>query len=247
MKNPSLIEFIKSAGLLGAGSVALSIALYVITVREHIDKNNVPAAVFFVLACLAFCYGAHLAWRTERKKHIETESLFNVAQIRGKILRASIDTKIYKNGEWQQLDNGIALTMLVEAVNHSQVDAWYGNWPTIDISFGAETLPGTSIDLPHSQYVLVFDDPTFTNKLMSGLFHSVSVGGPDWLPGRPRYGYLSFAVSGIDQNIMKQNEITASICLHLYDSLGRDHQIRAEKVGVAKGLVKDYVPPPRQA
>lgn len=75
MEQPSLLQFLKSAGLKGAGSVALSVASFIVTVKEHIDKDNVSTAVFFCVGCLAFCYGAYLAWSNERENHLRLYEL----------------------------------------------------------------------------------------------------------------------------------------------------------------------------
>ena len=75
MEQPSLLQFLKSAGLKGAGSVALSVASFIVTVKKHIDKDDIDAAVFFCVGCLAFCYGAYLAWRNEREQHLRLYEL----------------------------------------------------------------------------------------------------------------------------------------------------------------------------
>lgn len=243
LKKPSLIEFFISAGSAGILSAVATIAFLFVTIYEHEERHEVPAIAFLILAGLFFCYGAYIAWANERRARANLDHLLHQADIRGQIIRASVDTKFYENGVWHSVERGISITMLVEAVNHSQVDAWHGKWPTIDLSFGAETYSGTFKDLPNHQYVLEFNDPTLAIKQMNGLFHSVWVGGSDWMPGRPRYGYMCFVVPGVDHGIMKLSPITASIVIHIYDSLGRDHQIRAEDIPVAKERVRIYRPP----
>lgn len=243
LKKPSPIEFFISAGSAGIVSAAATIAFLCVTIYEHEEKHEIPAIAFLILAGSFFCYGAYIAWANERRERIELDLLLHQADIRGQIIRASIDTKFYENGAWHSVERGICITMLIEAVNHSQVDAWNGKWPTVDVSFGAETYSGTFKDLPQHPYVLEFNDPTFALKQINGIFHSVWVGGSDWMPGRPRYGYMCFVVPGIDHNIMKLSSITASITIHIYDSLGRDHRIRVEDIPVAKELVRMYTPP----
>ncbi len=69
------------------------------------------------------------------------------------------------------------------------------------------------------------------------------VNGSDWVPAMPRQGYLCFVVPGVDHNIMKLERITASMILHIHDTLGKDHQIPVKGISVSKGLVRMYTPP----
>jgi hypothetical protein len=68
-----LYEFIKTAGILGGGSVMLSLICFAVTFREHILDHNVPASVFGLLTIVFFCIGAFLAWNSERGKRVEGE------------------------------------------------------------------------------------------------------------------------------------------------------------------------------
>ncbi len=60
-------EFVVAAGVLGGGSVILAIVLFVIAAIEHFRDRNVAAAWLFIIACLAFCFGAFSAWNQERE------------------------------------------------------------------------------------------------------------------------------------------------------------------------------------
>ncbi|HEX5236448.1 MAG TPA: hypothetical protein VFW25_14095 [Silvibacterium sp.] len=63
------VEFIKTAGLFGGGSVTLAIILFLITGLEHYWNQNVTATVFAALGIIFFCFGAFTAWNKERDKY----------------------------------------------------------------------------------------------------------------------------------------------------------------------------------
>lgn len=67
------LQFIKTAGGIGGGSVILAIACFAITVEEHLSNRNVPAAVFGFLTVGFFCFGAFQAWNKEREARVELE------------------------------------------------------------------------------------------------------------------------------------------------------------------------------
>jgi hypothetical protein len=62
------IEFIRTAGYAGGGSVTLAIILFFVTFFEHYEDHNVKAAVFAALGIVFFCGGAFIAWNKERDK-----------------------------------------------------------------------------------------------------------------------------------------------------------------------------------
>ena len=63
------VEFFKTAGLIGGGSVTLAIVLFFITAAEHYWDHSVKAAIFGGLGIAAFCGGAYIAWTKEREKY----------------------------------------------------------------------------------------------------------------------------------------------------------------------------------
>ena len=210
----------------------------------YANKNNTwIVEASFAAAVVCVFIACYLAWLEEHRKLLTEQAKNQGARIEGEILRASIDTKVYENGTWRSIDDGICLTILVEAVNRSQIDAWNRKLPTLEISFGAESHSGTFLDLPQSQYVLEFNDPTLAYRQMFGLLHSIWVGGSDWLPSRPRQGYLCFIVPGVDHKIIKLDPLEASIVLHIHDTLKKVHPIAVKDISVGKEFVRMYVPP----
>ncbi|MGO8935185.1 MAG: hypothetical protein ACLPLZ_02445 [Terracidiphilus sp.] len=66
-------RFIYSAGYFGGGSVIVAVILLAIAVIEHIKGKNVEAKWFFIVACLAFCLGAFMAWKdADNNLQVET-------------------------------------------------------------------------------------------------------------------------------------------------------------------------------
>jgi hypothetical protein len=68
-----LYEFVKTAGVLGGGSVMLSIICFGITFAEHVRDHSVLASVFGFLTIIFFCFGAFQAWSKERDARLEIE------------------------------------------------------------------------------------------------------------------------------------------------------------------------------
>lgn len=57
-----LYRFFAEAGALGVGGVIFAFVLWAIALGEHYESRNVPAGWFFVAGCIAFCFGAFMAW-----------------------------------------------------------------------------------------------------------------------------------------------------------------------------------------
>jgi hypothetical protein len=237
-EKPSLSEFIRSAGSGGIVSAFATAVLFTVTVYEHAEKNDTPALILLILAGLFFCWGAYLAWSNERRKRIKVEETAQQADIRGTFVRVSIDTTTFgENGQRIPVADGVCISFLMSAVNHGH-DAWFGLWPTLEICFGNETYQGTSTRLPDNPWLLQYDDMSFVNRHVLGLFQSVFVSGPSWPHALPRIGALSFIVPGVDHNIL-DTEIRASGRIVFYDSLGNSHPSPFDNLPVAKGLIQE--------
>jgi hypothetical protein len=237
-EKPSVSEFIRSAGSGGIVSAFATAVLFAVTVYEHAEKNDTPALILLILAGLFFCWGAYLAWSNERREHIKVEETTQKADIRGTILRASIDTTSFgENGQRIPVLNGVCVSFLMTAVNHGH-DAWFGNWPKLEISFGNKTYHGTSTRLPENPWLLQYDDLSLMDRHVQGLFQSVFVHGPSWPHGLPRQGAVSFIVLGVDHNIL-DTEIHASGRIVFYDSLGNSHPSPFDGLPVVKGLIQE--------
>jgi hypothetical protein len=238
MAKPNFIEFLASAGRRGIGSVFLAAISFVVSAKEHADKQNIPTEFFAVLGLLAFCYGAYLAWTNEHNKYNEIKDLQTKADIRATFLRASIDTTSFgENGQRVPVPDGVCVSFLMTAVNHGH-DVWFGKWPILEISFGGETYQGTSTRLPDNPWLLQYDDPILMDRHVQGLFQSVFVGGPGWPHGLPRVGTLSFIVPKVDRNIL-DTDIRASGSIFFYDSLDKSHPSPFNDLPVAKGAIKE--------
>jgi len=57
-----LYRFFAEAGSLGVGGVIFAFVLWAIALEEHYRNQNVPAVWFLLGGCLAFCFGAFMAW-----------------------------------------------------------------------------------------------------------------------------------------------------------------------------------------
>jgi len=73
-------KFVKDAGVLGGGSVALAIILLGITIYEHVVSHNVPTFWLGILVVMFFCLGTFLAWRKEFER---AENLERALQAQG--------------------------------------------------------------------------------------------------------------------------------------------------------------------
>ena len=69
MWNKKPVEFFRTAGLLGGGSVTLAIILFGITCLEHFLNHDVTATIFAGLGIVFFSIGAYTAWSKERGKY----------------------------------------------------------------------------------------------------------------------------------------------------------------------------------
>jgi hypothetical protein len=93
------LEFIKTAGILGGGSVTLAIISFGITALEHAKDHNVATAVFGFLTIVFFCVGAYTAWDKERDKRIEVENKYESERPR---LMLVVNTHI-SGKQWREL------------------------------------------------------------------------------------------------------------------------------------------------
>jgi hypothetical protein len=92
MANFRPFKFIKAAGTLGITSVALSVALFLVSIIEHESDKNVPAYWFIYLAPLFFAVGAYLAWSAERDKWEEERSKNQKPELSIDLMAAFFDT-----------------------------------------------------------------------------------------------------------------------------------------------------------
>jgi hypothetical protein len=228
------IEFLASAGPLGISSVGLATVLFVISIMEHTQDKNVPATIFFVLGGLVFCYGAYLAWSHERDRYLELEKSIEKADLRGQIVRASIDVWTYKDRTWHSLDSGISVTVLVEAVNHGQVDCWFGKWPTISIRLGDQAYAGSVSEFPAQE--MEYNDSIVIDKRIFWFFQRMNVGNSDMSYGKPKGGWIRFWIPEMPPGVL-ESEVHASIQVTLFDSLGAEHLIETKDVVLSRNLV----------
>jgi hypothetical protein len=237
LEKPRLHEFIKSAGSSGIVSALATIGFLAITVVEHEKSQDISADVLVVLAGISFCWGACIAWVNERKERIKLDELRGKADIRCEIYRASIDTKRFgEHGETIAVDDGICLSLLLKTINHGH-DAWWGAWPEVEITFGAETYKGTLIRIPESPFVLQWDDMSLHDRRVQGLFQSFLVNMPHWPHGMPRQGTVSFIVPGVDHNIMNVNT-PADIQITFFDSLENSHKKKINDIQILRGSIQ---------
>lgn len=66
MRIPRWLEFIRTAGLLGGGSVLLAVVLFAIGIWEHYKEKNVPSMWLVATGVCSFAYGLYQAWAKER-------------------------------------------------------------------------------------------------------------------------------------------------------------------------------------
>ncbi|MGA9069651.1 MAG: hypothetical protein WB424_05320 [Terracidiphilus sp.] len=237
MNNPSPIQFLKASGLAGATSALCSILSFSIAYAEHQNNRNVPTELLKAFGCVLFCWGAYLAWANERKRCSDLQALQEKADIHAEIYRASIDIKRFdEHGQSIPVEDGVCVSLLMKAVNHGH-DAWFGNWPMLEISLAKKTYHGTSTRIPDSPWLLQYDDLSLMDRRVQSLFQSVFVNGPSWPHGLPRVGTLSFIVPGIDHNIM-ETELKVSIRVTFFDSLGNSHISNFKDVPVTKGAIQ---------
>ena len=234
---PSFAEFVESAGSAGIVSAVATTGFIVLTVIEHELKHDLPAIALLIFAGISFCWGAYIAWANERRERIKLEELTGKADIRCEIYRASIDTKRFdEHGQPVPIDDGICLSLLMKAVNHGH-DAWFGNWPTVDITFGSQAYHGTATRVPQIPFLLEYDDLSLYDRRVNDLFQGMFVNSPSWPHGMPRVGTVSFIVSGIDHNIMNANTL-ADITITIFDSLGNPHFTSVGGFQILRGLIQ---------
>ncbi|HLH36133.1 MAG TPA: hypothetical protein VKX41_15790 [Alloacidobacterium sp.] len=65
MKGIRVLQFIRASGRLGGGSASLAVILLIISIEEHLRRQNVSAYWFILLAGVFFCFGAYNAWSNE--------------------------------------------------------------------------------------------------------------------------------------------------------------------------------------
>jgi hypothetical protein len=241
MTKPSPIEFLKAAGWAGATSAVCSIASFAVAYVEHENGRNVPTEMLTALGCGLFCWGAFLAWANERKRYNDLQEQQLKADIRCELYRASVDTKRFdEHGQPIQIDDGVCISLLMKAVNHGH-DAYFGPWPTLQITFGAKTYQGESTRLPENPWVLQYDDMSLFDRRVGGLFQALYVNAPSWPHGLPRTGTVSFIVRGVDHNIMNVNTL-ADIEITILDSLDNPHPSKFNNVQILKGLIQQNTP-----
>jgi hypothetical protein len=61
----AVARFVQAAGTIGAGSVALAIVLFGVSIYEHLRNKNLPAYWLLFTAAVFFSFGAYRAWATE--------------------------------------------------------------------------------------------------------------------------------------------------------------------------------------
>jgi hypothetical protein len=140
-------EFIRTAGLLGGGSVLLSIILFGITIWEHAKSENIASAVLGALVIVFFCVGAFIAWLQERKKY-EAEALKH-EQPNLKLTLHDVLTNYEAN---RDITTVLMSAVLVNSGVATIAQGWIAKFqsPQIDITIGYRNLPTEEFNWPLS-------------------------------------------------------------------------------------------------
>jgi hypothetical protein len=147
MEKNRFFEFIQTAGLLGGGSVLLSIILFGITIWEHVKGENIASAVLGVLVIVFFCVGAFIAWLQERKK-FETEALKH-EQPNLKLTLHDVLTNYDPN---RDITTVLMSAVIVNRGAATIAQGWIAKFqsPQIDITIGYRNLPTEEFPWPLS-------------------------------------------------------------------------------------------------
>jgi len=68
------VQFIKTAGLLGGGSVLFAIALFAVAIYEHVKDADVQSSWLIALGVVFYSFGAYMAWNRERDAYEEEKT-----------------------------------------------------------------------------------------------------------------------------------------------------------------------------
>lgn len=224
------IEFVKSAGTIGGGSVLLAIALFGVTIGEHVWEKNVAVGWLEWLAMTFFCFGAYQAWNnTDKKLQSEIRKQAG-ARIEGKIVLGYLD--IRKDDPrnpaagFPFMAQGCCVTLYVDVVNHNDSPVrfraadtmlkaiingrnFYGRWEHIP----AQLLRVDDNRVKSDVLIDFFDGFYFSNQLQKG---------------DPHLGHIRFLVEDFDQSIARGNkEVNAEVVVTIVDTLSKEHTICA--------------------
>jgi hypothetical protein len=149
-----VIEFIKTAGWLGGGSVMLAIILLGITIWEHIRSQNVATIVYGVLVMIFFSFGCYIAWSKERDK-------FELEAVKHELpdFKLTLGPVLTSYNPNMDITTICMSVVLLNRGAPSIASGWKARYqsPQIDITIGYFLLPSEEFDWPLSngQYLVL--------------------------------------------------------------------------------------------